>query len=84
VTSGQGKDLGRATQPVRPHVLLNICMHLNLFDFEMMCNGVQTGSGLSHNPRLYMYAIRPLLWVAKPMVIYMCRVTIVVCAQLYI
>jgi hypothetical protein len=36
VTSGQGKALGRAAQPVRPHVLLNICMRLNLFEFAMM------------------------------------------------
>jgi hypothetical protein len=36
VTSGQGKALGRAIQLVRPHVLLNICMHLNLFEFAMM------------------------------------------------
>jgi hypothetical protein len=84
VTSRKGKALGRATQLVRPHVLLNICMHLNLFEFEMMCNGVRTGSGLSPDPRLYMYVIRPLLWVAKPVVIYMCCVTIVVCEQLYI
>jgi hypothetical protein len=36
VTSRQGKALGRATQLVRPHVLLNIYMGLNLFEFEMM------------------------------------------------
>jgi hypothetical protein len=36
VTSGQGKALGRVTQPARPHVLLNIYMGLNLFEFEMM------------------------------------------------
>jgi hypothetical protein len=36
VTSGQGKALGRATQLVRPHVLLNICMHLIIFKFETM------------------------------------------------
>jgi hypothetical protein len=80
VTSLQGKALGRVSQLVHPHVLLNICMHLNLFEFEMMCNGVRTGSGLSPDPLLYMYVIRPLLWVAKPMVIYMFCVTIVVCA----
>ena len=36
VTFGQGKALGRATQLACPHVLLNICMHLNLFEFAMM------------------------------------------------
>jgi hypothetical protein len=36
VTSGQGKALGKATQPVRSHLLLNICMCCNIFEFENM------------------------------------------------
>jgi hypothetical protein len=36
VTSGQGKALGRAAQPACPHVVLNIYMSLNLFEFEIM------------------------------------------------
>jgi hypothetical protein len=36
VTSEQGKALGRVAQPVCPHVLLNICMCFNIFEFENM------------------------------------------------
>jgi hypothetical protein len=36
VTSGQGKALGRAAQPVCPHVLLNVCILLIVFEFENM------------------------------------------------
>jgi hypothetical protein len=40
VTSRQGKALGKAAQPARPHVLLNICMCCNIFEFVKMCIGV--------------------------------------------
>jgi hypothetical protein len=36
VTSGQGKALGKAAQPACPHVLLNICMCCNIFEFANM------------------------------------------------
>jgi hypothetical protein len=39
VTSGQGKALGKAAQPARPHVLLNIYMCCNIFEFAKMCIG---------------------------------------------
>jgi hypothetical protein len=39
VTSGQGKALGKATQLVCPHMLLNIYMHCNIFEFSKLCIG---------------------------------------------
>ena len=39
VTSGQGKALGKAAQPAHPHMLLNIYMHCNIFEFAKLCIG---------------------------------------------
>jgi hypothetical protein len=50
VTSGQGKALGRAAQPACPHVLLNICMRLNLFEFENDVNWGADRAGAKPRP----------------------------------
>jgi hypothetical protein len=73
VTSGQGKALGKAAQPVRLHVLLNICMCCNIFEFTNMCIGGVNRAGAKPQPTvIYMYCVRPVLWAVKPTVIYIC------------
>jgi hypothetical protein len=39
VASRQGKALGKVAQPMHLHVLLNICMCCNIFEFAKMCIG---------------------------------------------